>query len=51
MKNKDIHIRITDEEERGLKKIALKEKWSKCKVGQEAIRFYLKARKIISINK
>jgi len=47
LKNKDVHIKITDEEQQGLKKIALQEKWSMCQVGQEAIRFYLKARRII----
>ncbi len=47
LKNKDIHIKITDGEHQGLKKVAQKEKWSMCQTGQEAIKFYLRARKIL----
>ncbi len=47
MKQKDLHIKLTDEEHAGLKKLALKEKWSMCQIGEEAVRFYLNARKIL----
>ena len=42
-----ILIRVTDDIAKGLKIIANKEKWSINQVGEEAVRFYLKARKII----
>lgn len=47
MKNKDIHIKITNEEHQGLKKLAIQEKWSMCQTGQEAVKYYLKARKVL----
>ena len=43
-----LHIEIIDEQEqRAIKKLAKKHEWSFNKLGQVAIRFYLRARKVI----
>ena len=47
MTKQAISIRLDEKEYRGIKQISLKEKWSLNQVGEEAIRFYLKARKIL----
>jgi len=47
MNKRAILIRVTDDIVKGLKIIANKEKWSINQVGEEAIRFYLKARKVL----
>ena len=47
MNKQAILIRVTDDIAKGLKIIANKEKWSINQVGEEAIKFYLKARRII----
>jgi len=42
-----ILIRVTDDIMQGIIKIADKQKWSWNQTGEEAIKFYLKARKIL----
>jgi len=46
-KKSAILIRVSDEIMQGIIKIANKQKWSWNQTGEEAIKFYLKARKVI----
>ena len=47
MKKQALLIRLDNKEYNGVKQISHKEKWSLNQVGEEAIRFYLRARRII----
>ena len=51
MKKQALLIRLDKKEYDGVKQVSIKEKWSLNQVGEEAVKFYLRARKIIKKEK
>ena len=51
MKKQALLIRLDKKEYDGVKQVSIKEKWSLNQVGEEAVTFYLRARKIIKKEK